>query len=71
VRALRAAREWTQEDLAHRAGFDRKSINRLENGAYSPSLDRVAVLADALGVPVSELVRPMDRPSVRRATAPS
>lgn len=44
----------TQEP-AERAGFDRKSVNRIENGGYSPSLDRVFVLAQALGVQMAEL----------------
>lgn len=60
VRRLRTELGWTQEQLAHETGFDRKSINRVEMGAYSPSLDRVALLADALGVRVSELVAPLD-----------
>lgn len=56
VRELRLAKEWTQEDLAHETGFDRKSINRLETAAYSPAVDRLFVLADALGVPAAELL---------------
>ena len=56
VRALRQEKGWTQEQLAYRAGFDRKSVNRIENAAYSPSADRLFVLADALGVAVSDLV---------------
>ncbi len=45
----------TQKQLAERAGFDRKSVNRIENGGYSPSLDRVFVLAQALRVQMAEL----------------
>lgn len=60
VRRLRTDLGWTQEQLAHETGFDRKSINRVEMGAYSPTLDRVAVLADALGIRVSDLVAPLD-----------
>lgn len=47
----------TQErrELAARATFDRKGVNRMGNGGYSPSLDRVFVIADALGVEVAEL----------------
>jgi len=55
VRRLRLERGWTQEELADRAGFDRKSINRLEQAAYSPSVDRLYPLADALGVSVGSL----------------
>ncbi|WP_258907788.1 helix-turn-helix domain-containing protein [Actinokineospora sp. UTMC 2448] len=55
VAALRQGREWTQEQLAEASGFDRKTINRIENGRHAPSLDRVFVLADALNVPPVEL----------------
>lgn len=55
VRRLRQERGWTQEELAHRTGFDRKSVNRIENASYSPAVDRLFPLADALGVAVSAL----------------
>lgn len=55
IRTLRQQRGWTQEDLASRGGFDRKWINRLENGSYSPAVDRLYPLAAALGVPVAAL----------------
>lgn len=60
VRQLRTDLNWTQEDLAHQTGFDRKSINRLETAAYSPTVDRLFFLADALGVSLSELVAGVD-----------
>ena len=50
----------SQEKLAERAGCDRQSINRVENAAYSPSLDRVFLLADALGVQLAELLADVD-----------
>lgn len=50
----------TQKGLAERAGCDRLSISRLETAAHSPSLDRVFVLADALGVSVAELFDDVD-----------
>ena len=46
----------SQEALAKRAGCDRQSVNRVENGAYSPTLDRAWRLADALGVRLEELL---------------
>jgi len=58
--ALRLERDLTQEQLAEASGFDRKTINRIENGRHSPSLDRVFVLADALQVEPFELFRPTD-----------
>lgn len=54
---LRTKAQWTQERLAEASGFDRKTINRIENGQHSPSLDRVFVLAYALGVEPVELFR--------------
>jgi DNA-binding XRE family transcriptional regulator len=33
------------------AGVDRKTINRIENGHFSPSLDTMVRLAHAFGVP--------------------
>jgi len=60
VRIRRKALGLSQEKLAERAGCDRQSINRVENAAYSPSLDRVFLLADALGVGLAELLGDVD-----------
>lgn len=57
IALLRQRVDWTQERLAEASGFDRKTINRIENGRHSPSLDRVFVLAYALGVAPVELFR--------------
>jgi transcriptional regulator with XRE-family HTH domain len=57
IAAVRQAAGWTQEKLADASGFDRKTINRIENGRHSPSLDRVLVLAYALGVDPGDLFR--------------
>jgi len=51
----------TQEGLAERVGCDRRSISRLETAAHSPSLDRVLVLADGLGVSLIELFDDFDQ----------
>jgi transcriptional regulator with XRE-family HTH domain len=76
VRARRRALGLSQEKLAERAGCDRQSINRVENAAYSPSLDRVFLLANALGVGLADLFAdleklepPIDRPSSGRAVS--
>jgi transcriptional regulator with XRE-family HTH domain len=57
VATIRQQADWTQERLAEASGFDRKTINRIENGRHSPSLDRVLILAYALGVEPIELFR--------------
>jgi transcriptional regulator with XRE-family HTH domain len=67
VRAKRKSLGLSQEKLAEKAGCDRQSINRVENAAYSPSLDRVFKLADALGMSLSDLFDEFDRVD---ATAP-
>jgi putative transcriptional regulator len=56
VRRHRKALGLSQDALARRAGCERQSVNRVENGAYSPSLDRCYRLADALGVRLEELL---------------
>ena len=68
VRAKRKSLGLSQEKLAEKAGCDRQSINRVENAAYSPSLDRVFKLADALGMSLSDLFDEFDRVD---ATAPN
>jgi putative transcriptional regulator len=45
VRDRRAARGWTQQDLAERAGVSRQTINAIETGKYEPSLSLAFVLA--------------------------
>ena len=64
VREQRLAAGLSQEALAERCGIDRKSISRMETGAFSPRLDSVFSVAEALDIPVSELfdvVRPDDK----------
>ncbi|MGX5221239.1 MULTISPECIES: helix-turn-helix transcriptional regulator [Pseudomonas] len=38
LRALRAERKWSQQDLASMLGVSRQTINAIENGRYDPSL---------------------------------
>ena len=52
----RHARDWSQDDLARRAGVDRKTVNRIEKGHFSPSLDTLVRLSVALGCRLSDLV---------------
>lgn len=57
LRILRDERGLTQEQLAERAGIDNKTVSRCENGHYAISVDQVARLARALGVPSWRLFR--------------
>lgn len=38
LRELRAARQWSQADLADRLDVSRQTINAIETGRYDPSL---------------------------------
>ncbi|MDP4509999.1 helix-turn-helix transcriptional regulator [Nonomuraea turcica] len=55
LRELREGHGLTQEQLGELADVDRKTINRIENGMYSPHLDKVFQIADALRVPTRDL----------------
>ena len=57
IRAARLHANLTQEKLAELAGMDRQTINRVEQGHQSPILDNLIRIADAIGVPLSDLVR--------------
>ena len=54
--ALRAERGLSQARLAELAGVDRKTINRIENGHFSPSLDTITRLSVVLKCQLSDLV---------------
>ncbi|WKV74205.1 helix-turn-helix domain-containing protein [Streptomyces sp. PCS3-D2] len=57
IRAAREYRNFTQERLANAMGMDRPSYTLLEQGKVSPRLDTLLRISDALGMPLSELVR--------------
>lgn len=54
--SLRAERGFSQARLAELAGVDRKTINRIENGHFSPSLDTLTRLSVVLKCRLSDLV---------------
>ena len=53
---LRINADLSQARLAEIAGVDRKTINRIENGHFSPALDTIVRLSVALGVTPSTLL---------------
>ena len=56
VRALREARDWSQEELADRAGLHRTYVSSVERGVRNPTVTVMARLASALGVSLAGLV---------------
>jgi transcriptional regulator with XRE-family HTH domain len=57
VRQLRDQKEWTQEDLADRAGLDRSYVAGIEAGLRNPSTQSLVKLARALGLSLSALFK--------------
>ncbi|MFD3802664.1 helix-turn-helix transcriptional regulator [Streptomyces sp. NPDC058619] len=57
LRTARTAARLSQEELAERAGIDRKTVVRLEGGASDARLTVWMLLARAVGVPLAHLVR--------------
>ncbi|MBZ6250589.1 helix-turn-helix domain-containing protein [Streptomyces olivaceus] len=57
IRAARSEQKISQEKLAEAVGLDRKTVNRIEQGAHSALLDHLLLIADALDVPLADLVR--------------
>ena len=53
---LRMNADLSQARLAEIAGVDRKTINRIENGHFSPALDTIVRLSVALGITPSTLL---------------
>ncbi|RKP49624.1 helix-turn-helix domain-containing protein [Pararobbsia silviterrae] len=63
VRALREARQWSQEQLAERAGLNRSYIGEVERGTVIASVVTVDKIAQALDLSLSELLRLAPLPS--------
>lgn len=47
---LRKMREWSQEELARRAGLDRGHISRIEAGKYAITIETLQAIAEAFGM---------------------
>lgn len=54
---LREKRGMTQHELAKRSGIDRKTVNRIENGHFSPSMDTFFRICGALGAKPADVLR--------------
>ena len=55
LKVLRAERDWTQAELARRAGVTRKTINTVERGVFVPSTVLALKLAEIFEVPVESV----------------
>ncbi len=57
LKALRAERSWTQEELGNRVGVSRQAINALESGKHDPSLVLAYRIATEFGMAVEKIFR--------------
>lgn len=58
IRTQRAARGWSQAQLAEEVGVSRQTIIAIEKGKYDPSLPLAFTLAKSFGVSIEELFQP-------------
>ena len=58
LRRYRRVRDVSQEELALEAGLSRSYVSGIEREMRNVSIDTMGALADALGVPLKELVDP-------------
>lgn len=56
IRNHRERLGFTQEDFAYEIGIDRSYYGRIERGEANISLDRLALIAEAVGVTASKLL---------------
>lgn len=55
LKVLRAARDWSQSDLADRLEVSRQSVNAIETGKYDPSLPLAFRIAELFGMAIEEI----------------
>jgi putative transcriptional regulator len=55
LRELRAAKNWSQSDLADQLGVSRQTINAIETEKYDPSLPLAFKVARLFKKPIEEI----------------
>jgi putative transcriptional regulator len=61
LRELRAAREWSQSDLADKLGVSRQTVNAIETEKYDPSLPLAFKVARLFRIPMEDIFDPDGR----------
>lgn len=57
IRVLRETAGLTQQDVVEMTGIDRRTFQRMERGTSDPRFSDLLLIAQALEVPVHDLVR--------------
>lgn len=55
LKAARALKDWSQDDLAKRINVSRQTINAIESGDYNPSINLCIAICKELGVTLNDL----------------
>jgi putative transcriptional regulator len=55
LRELRAAKDWSQADLAERLGVSRQTVNAIETEKYDPSLPLAFKVAKLFKLPIEKI----------------
>jgi putative transcriptional regulator len=58
LRELRAAKEWSQGDLADKLGVSRQTVNAIETEKYDPSLPLAFKVAKLFKKSIEEIFEP-------------
>ena len=58
LRELRAAREWSQADLADKLGVSRQTVNAIETERYEPSLPLAFKVARLFKLSIESIFEP-------------
>ena len=61
LRTLRRQEDWSQEELAHRSGYNRNYISLLECGRNSPSLKTIFNLSTVFRRKPSDFMAEMEK----------
>lgn len=64
IKALRSAKNFTQEQVADQIGVSRQKYARIESGVNSVTLDILSKVAEVLGVTVGDITRVLDESPV-------
>lgn len=55
IKLERVKRNWSQEELAEKADLSKNSVGAIERGTSSPTVETLAKIADAFGIPLNDL----------------
>ncbi|MBF0548019.1 MAG: helix-turn-helix transcriptional regulator [Candidatus Riflebacteria bacterium] len=56
IKALRKQKRWSQKELAQKIGVQFQQLNKYEGGLHAPPIDKLLLLADALGTTIDFLL---------------